>query len=511
VGGSDVTEPYRHRGVVTFAVMMATLMNTLDSTIASVALPHIQGSLSAAPDEIGWVLTSYIVAGAMVTPASGWISNRLGYKNTLLFSLIGFTVASMLCGVASNLPELVMFRMVQGAFGAFSVPLSQAVLLDVNPPERHAQAMATWAMGTLIGPIFGPVIGGYLTEQASWRWCFYINLPLGALTIALIWLFMGSDRQHQKRRFDALGFATLITTVACVQLVIDRGPGRDWFSSSEIWAEALIGLAAFWVFVVHTMTTRNPFIDPSLLRDRNLVGSTVFGFFGSALIFGSLVLMPIFMQTLLGFPVLTAGVISIPRGLGSLVSMALLPHLASRFGMRSLLLTGLFLTGVSYWQAMQFDLTVGAGPLIVAGVFQGLGQGLFFVPMTALAFATVPPEQRAEASSLFNVIRTLGTSVGISTMQALIVRNSQVAHASLTAGVTPSDPVVHAALSGGLGSGGGAGLQALEQEISRQANMIAYLDDFRALFLLTVICVPMVFLLQENRRKAADVVHVAAD
>jgi len=349
-------------------------MNTLDSTIANVALPHIQGSLSASPDEIGWVLTSYIVAGAMMTPVSGWITTVIGAKKTLLLSVAGFTLASMLCGVASSLPELVLARIAQGAFGAFAIPLSQSVLLNINPPERHAQAMALWATGTVLGPIFGPVVGGYLTEQASWRWCFYINVPLGILTLALAWLFMSSDGRAQPRRFDGLGFSALIIAVACVQLVVDRGPGQDWYSSAEIWTETIIGLAAVWVFIIHTLTTEHPFIDRSLMRDSNLVGATLFGFFAGTLMFGSMAILPIMMQSLMGYPVMTAGIISMPRGLGTLASLVLLPHLAARLGMRAMLLLGLLTTGCAYWQMMHFDLSMGPQPLIVSGIVQGLGQ-----------------------------------------------------------------------------------------------------------------------------------------
>ena len=503
-------QPYPNRGLVTAAVMLAALMNTLDSTIANVALPHIQGSLSASPDEIGWVLTSYIVAGAMMTPVSGWITTVIGAKKTLLLSVAGFTLASMLCGVASSLPELVLARIAQGAFGAFAIPLSQSVLLNINPPERHAQAMALWATGTVLGPIFGPVVGGYLTEQASWRWCFYINVPLGILTLALAWLFMSSDGRAQPRRFDGLGFSALIIAVACVQLVVDRGPGQDWYSSAEIWTETIIGLAAVWVFIVHTLTTEHPFIDRSLMRDSNLVGATLFGFFAGTLMFGSMAILPIMMQSLMGYPVMTAGIISMPRGLGTLASLVLLPHLAARLGMRAMLLLGLLTTGCAYWQMMHFDLSMGPQPLIVSGIVQGLGQALFFVPLTTLGFATVDPRMRAEASAMFNLVRMLGMSIGISLMQALAVRNSQLAHASMAGQVTPSDAVVHATASH-LFRGDGAALAAFDAEISRQASMIGFLDDFRVLFVLTVACVPMAFLLRSQKRAKVDLAHIGAD
>jgi DHA2 family multidrug resistance protein len=500
-----------NRTPITVAIMLATLIITLDSTIANVALPHIQGSLSASPDQIAWVLTSYIVAAAIMTPLSGWISNRFGVKNVLLVTVTGFTVASMLCGVASNLPELVLFRILQGGFGAFSMPLSQAVLLDINPPKDHARAMSLWAMGTILGPILGPVLGGFITEQFSWRWCFYINAPVGAVTVLMLWVFMASDPARAIRRFDFLGFGSLTLGVAALQLMLDRGPSQDWFSSPEIWTEALLALAGFWVFVIHTVTTDHPFIDMAVLRDRNLIMTSAFSFLSSGVMFGAMAVQPIIMQSLMGYPVQTSGMVSMPRGVGMFLAMWVAPRLANFIDLRALMALGLAANSLAMWQMAHFDLSMSPDPLMIAGFVQGAGQGLLFVPVTTLAFATISPALRPEGAAVYNLVRSLGGSLGISIVQGLATTNSQVAHASLAARVTPDDPVVRSGLSHIFSPQTTSGLAALDLEIGKQANMIAYLDDFRMLLVVTLICAPLILLLQKPKGVGAEPAHGAME
>ncbi|MDB5446287.1 MAG: drug resistance transporter, EmrB/QacA subfamily [Phenylobacterium sp.] len=496
---------------ITAAIMLATLMNSLDGTIANVALPHIQGSLSASPDQIAWVLTSYIVAAAMVTPVSGWLANRFGVKTIFLVAITGFTGASMLCGVAANLPQLVLFRMAQGAFGAFTMPLSQSVLLDINPPQNHARAMSIWAMGAILGPILGPVVGGYITDQFSWRWCFYINLPLGALALLGTWIFMPSQRSQERRHFDTLGFASLIVTVASVQLMLDRGPSQDWLSSPEIWTDISVAVIALWIFVTHTITTSHPFIERSLFRDRNLMATCVFGFIAGIITFGSLAVMPILQQSVLGYPVLTSGLVSMPRGLGMMLAMWSAPRLSAWVDMRLLLVAGLIINAVSFWQMMGFDLTMSTGPVMVSGFVQGIGHGLLFVPMTTLAFATVNPAQRPDAAAIFNLMRSLGGSVGISILQALATANTQVMHAALAGRVILSDSMVRWGLAPAFSPDTLPGALALDEEINRQARMIAYLDDFRLMFLLSLLAIPLVLLLRRARSAPGAPAHAAVE
>ncbi len=500
-----------NRGPITVVVMLATLMTALDSTITNVALPHIQGSLSASRDQIGWVLTSYIVAAAMVTPLSGWLSNRFGARRVLLSAIIGFTVVSMLCGLASSLPELVLFRLLQGAFGAFAMPLAQAILLDVNPPEHHGRAMSLWAMGTVLGPLLGPVIGGYITDQFSWRWCFYINLPIGALAALGLLVFMSDDVRSTARRFDFVGFGALILSMASLQLMLDRGPGQDWFSSTEIWTDAVVALIAFWVFLTHTITTRHPFIDLSLLRDRNLVTTSVFALLTSATLFGSLAILPLLMQSLMGYPVLTSGLVSMSRGLGMFLTMWLAPPLTARLGPRLLMLGGLLLSALALWQMMHFDLTMTARPLVISGFVNGVGTGLFFVPMTGLAFATIPPALRADGAAMFNLVRSLGSSVGISVMQGLATANTQVMHASLAAMVVPSDPMVRWGLDRAFSPQSVEGALTLDAELNRQAGMVAYVNDFRLMFVTCLLCLPLVLVLKSARAGAPGPAHAAVE
>ena len=494
-----MTEAVANRGPITFSIMLATLMNTLDSTIANVALPHIQGSLSAAPDQITWVLTSYIVAAAVMTPMSGWLAGRLGMKRTFLVVITGFTVASMLCGAATSLPQIVAFRVLQGLFGAALVPLSQAVLLNINPPERHAHAMTIWAMGTILGPIFGPVLGGYLTDTFSWRWCFYINLPIGIVTLLGVWMFMGRKDESRRRPFDFLGFSALAIAIGSFQLMLDRGPGADWFSAAEIWTYAIVAGIGLWVFVVHSLTASHPFFDLALIRDRNLVAATSFSFLTGTLIFGSLAILPLLMQSLMGYSAWTAGLVSMPRGVGMMISILMAGRLSKHIDLRLMLLAGLAFSGWAAWQMGRFDLSMDAWPLITSGFLQGFAVGLFFVPLTTLAFATVSPALRAEASSIYNLVRNIGSSAGISMMQALAAANSQVMHEQLAGRVIPGDAVLRATLPPAFDPSTLTGALVLDAEIRRQAMMTAYVNDFRLMLLLIFFCAPLVLLLKPPR------------
>jgi len=502
----------QNRWPITISIMLATVMNSLDTTIANVALPHIQGSVSASADQITWVLTSYIVSAAIMTPLSGWMADRIGRKRMFLLSIGGFTVASMLCGIATSLPEIVLFRVLQGVFGAALIPLSQAVLLDINPPEKHGQAMAIWGAGAILGPILGPALGGYFTENFSWRWCFYINLPIGILAFLGVLFFISGDRLTTAKRFDFLGFGMLTLFIAAFQMLLDRGPGEDWFHSREIWTYAILAVVGLWVFVIHTMTTRHPFFDPGLIRDRNFVTASIFGFFVGILLFSTMALLPPMMQTLMGYPVLTSGLVSMPRGLGSFVAMFAVGRLIGRVDTRLILLTGLSISCVALWQMMHFDLSMTETPFIVSGIIQGLGIGLLFVPLSTLAFATLPPRLRPEGSSVYTLIRNLGASVGISIMNALVVANTQTMHSSLAARIIPSDAMVRTGLPLSFDPSTTAGISALNGEITRQATMVAYVDDFRLMFFITIACMPMLLFMRKPRRApGAEPIHAAAE
>jgi DHA2 family multidrug resistance protein len=337
------------RGPITFGLMMATIMTILDSTVVNVSLPHIQGSLSASPEQITWVITSYIVAAAVATPVSGWLAARIGLKPMVLMSIAGFTLASMLCGVAANLPQMVVFRILQGAAGAPLAPLCQAVLFNINPPERYGRAMALYMMGGVAAPVIGPVVGAWLTEAFSWRWCFYINLPAGIGALLLLWTFLPNETTRA-RRFDGLGFGSLAVAIAAFQLLLDRGPSQDWFSSREIWIEAIVALIAFWVFLIHTLTAEHPLFDAALARDRNFVSTTAFSFILMMVLVASNTLLPLMTQGVLGYPVMLSGLMNVPRGVVMLVTLTVVGRLDAVVDRRALVAAGLLICVLGFWQ-----------------------------------------------------------------------------------------------------------------------------------------------------------------
>ena len=492
-----------NRGPITAGLMMATVMSILDTTVVNVALPHMQGSLSASPEQITWVITSYIVATAVMTPVSGWLAARLGLKPMLLLAVAGFTVASMLCGIAVSLPQIVLFRMLQGVASATIAPLCQAVLLNINPPERYGRAMALFMMGNVLAPVAGPVVGGYLTDSLSWRWCFYINLPAGIGSMLLLWRYLPRETP-QPRRFDFLGFGSLAVGIAALQLMLDRGPTLDWFSSREICIEAILAAAGGWVFLTHTLTAKHPLFDPALARDRNLVSTTIFSFFFSMLLYTGITLLPLMMQGILGYPVMLSGLVSVPRGVTMLATLLVIGRLDAVVDRRLLVAAGLFFCVVGFWQMTRFDLAMTSGDLVKATLLQGIGQGIIFVPLATLAFATVSPALRADASAISNLMRNLGGSIGIAIMQALTAYNGQSMHASLAEHITAADPVVRAALPAALSPETTAGAMMLNAEITRQATMVAYVDDFRLMVMLGLCCAPLLFLLRVPRAATAS-------
>jgi DHA2 family multidrug resistance protein len=496
---------------ITVALMLATVMNSLDSTIANVALPHIQGSVSASQDQTTWVLTSYIIATAIMTPLTGWLSVKFGRKNTFALSIAGFTVASMLCGIATSLPEIVMFRLAQGAFGAALIPMSQAVVLDIYPPRLYGRVMAIWGAGAILGPIFGPTLGGWLTDNLSWRWVFYINLPIGLMAFFGVWTFMDTDDGGGQRPFDFLGFGALVLFIGAFQLMVDRGPQADWFSSKEIWIEAIIAVIGLWAFIVQTLTAKQPFFHRALAMDRNFVTCTIFGFFVGIFLFSTMALMPPMLQNLMGYSVFESGVVTMPRGVGSFLAMFIVGQAVGRIDTRLILGVGLSLNGWAMWQMSHWDLSMGQTPIVVAGVVQGLGIGLLFVPLSTLAFATLAPEHRAEGTSVYTLMRSLGSSIGISVMQALWTMNTSVVHSTLAGRVQPNDPALKAALAPAYSPASSAGLQALNGEVTRQSAMVAYVDDFKLMFFMTIALIPLLVIMRTPKLRQTEMAHAAVE
>jgi DHA2 family multidrug resistance protein len=477
--------------------MLAAIMTVLDSTIANVALPHMAGSMSASADQINWVLTSYIIATAIMTPVTGWFAGRLGVKRMFLIAIIGFTVASAMCGAAQNLAQIVVFRVLQGAFGAGMMPLSQAVMLDTYPVRERGQAMAIWGMGVTTGPILGPVIGGWLTDDFSWRWVFYINLPIGALCVAGVLAFMPRNRPTHGRRLDWVGFLLLAVALAAFQLMLDRGQQNDWFGSGETLAEAVIAACAFWMFVIHTLTERPSFLPVALLGDRNFVTATLVNLSLGVLVFPVMAILPPMLETLLGYPVLTTGVVLAPRGIGSIVSMFVVGRIINRVDPRALIISGLAVFAISFWQMSHFALNMDWRAVATTGFIQGLGTGMVFTPVTVLAFGTLSPVLRADATGFFALLRSVGNSAGISLLQAAYTRLVQTVHSHLVEGFSADNPITRAPeMAAPFTMSTQSSMVAMDAEVTRQASMVAYIDLYHLLFITALVIMPLVLFLR---------------
>ena len=508
---SEPFAPVANRGAITISIMLATFMQGVDTTIANVALPHMQGSFSAAQDQIAWVVTSYIVAAAIMTPLTGWLAGRLGIKYVFFVSVAGFTLASALCGVATSLAQMVIYRLLQGICGAALVPLSQSVLLQINPPQRHAKAMSVWGMGVILGPIIGPALGGWLTDQYNWRWVFFINVPFGLLAAAGILIFIRDTRRAHRESFDFFGFATLSLAIGALQMFLDRGELKDWFGSTEIWVEATIAGLAFYLFVVHTVTaTDRSFLNRDLLKDANCAVGTILMFLVAIPLFGTMVLLPTMLQDLLNYPVLTTGFVLVPRGLGTMAAMFVVARLIGRVDTRLIILAGLTLTAVALWQMTGFSLLMGMGPVISTGVLQGFGLGLVFTPLSVVTFSTLPRQILTQGTAIFSLTRNIGSSVGIAIVEALLVENTQVVHSRLVEQLRPDNPLArlpHMAAPFSLTDP--SGIAALNAEATRQAAMVAYIDNFKLMMVIVIVGLPLLLLLR--RPLPAPAATVAAE
>ena len=483
------------RGLVTASIMAATVMHALDMTIANVALPHMQGTLLATQDQISWVLTSYVVASAIMTPPTGILAARMGRKRFFQWSIAGFTAASLLCGFASSLSEMVIFRLLQGGCGAALIPVSQAILLDTYPRERHAQAMALWGVGVMVGPILGPTLGGYLTELYDWRWVFFINLPVGIIAMMGVAASVPETPRDPNRTFDVTGFALLTVAVGAFQLMLDRGEVEGWFESTEIVVEAVIAGLCCYGFVVHSWTADKPFLDLSLLRDRNYGIGVLLIFLINLMMLATLALLPAFLQGLLGYPIVETGYLMMPRGLGTMMAMLVVGRISGTIDARLIVTVGLLLTSLSMWEMSRFNMNVDEHAIIVTGALQGFGMGLIFSPLSAMTFSTLAPHLRTDGATVFSLLRNLGSSIGVSVMIAMLSQGRQLHRSQLVEHVTPFSPALKDAPEG-FGLDTLSGLLRLSEEISRQADMLAYLGDFHLLMLVPLIPLPLVLILR---------------
>ena len=495
--GAQAAEGPPNLPLITFGAMLATVMQALDTTIANVALPQMQGTFSVSYDQVTWVLTSYIVAAAIMTPPTGWLSNRFGRKRLYLVSVTGFTIASVFCGMASSVTVMVLFRILQGMFGAALVPLSQATLLDSYPRERHGPAMAIWGVGIMVGPILGPTLGGYLTDNYSWRWVFYINVPVGILAFMVISSSVRETARNLTLRFDTFGFAMISLAIAALQMFLDRGELKDWFGSPEIITEAVMAGLFLYIFLVHTFTAANPFISPSLFLDRNFSVSLVLIAAVGVVLYATMALLPPLMQDLLNYPVVTAGRLRAPRGVGTMIAMLIVGRIIVRIDVRILLIFGFALSAYSLYWMDGFSLAEPTWEFVASGVTQGFGLGFVFVPLTTVAFSTLAPDRRNEAAGIYNLFRNIGSSAGISAMTALLLQNTQISHEEIGAHITAFNPLLHLpGIERVWNPYTAKGLALLNHEVTRQASMIAYLDDFKFLMILTALLTPLVLLLR---------------
>lgn len=489
----------QRRFALVVVLMAATLVQVLDTTIANVALPHMQASLGAAPDTISWVLTSYIVAAAVATPLTGWVETRIGQSALMSGSIIGFTMASVLCGLSNSLQMMVVARLVQGVFGAFITPLSQAVMLDIYSDKERPKAMSIWGMGIMIGPILGPVLGGVLTDAYNWRWVFFINVPIGIFAFLGILALMPRGKPPSAP-FDTYGFIFLALGLGALQLVLDRGTQQDWLSSTEIIIEIATCIAMLWMFAVHTLTARNPLIPIELFRDRNFLLSNAFLFIVMGVLMSAAALLPPMLQVLFGYSTTDAGMLIMPRGISMMASMYIVGRLLSKIDARFLVMIGMLMVAASQWMMTGFSLEMDQKPVVISGLLQGFGFGFVMIPLNLLAFSTISQRVRTSAAAVWSLSRNIGGSIAISMFSALSARNLQVSHSDLTSHLTTVRfPFFEAGLIERLGVPSGAVLRMIDEQINRQAMMISYLDNFWLMSVLTFAMLPLAFFLRARK------------
>jgi MFS transporter, DHA2 family, multidrug resistance protein len=491
-------DPLR-RFLITLPILAASTMVAVDMTIANVALPHMQSTMSASTDQITWVLTSYLIAGAIATPLSGWLAQRFGRKLVLVASVAGFTAASALCGAANSLAMLVFARMLQGASGAAIIPLAQAILLDINPPEDHTKAMAQFSLGSMAGPIIGPTLGGWLTDSMSWRWVFFINIPFGILGFVTLLLFLAEHREARPNRFDMFGFAAVSIALGSFQLMIDRGERLDWFESGEIRIYATIcGLSAFMA-LVHMLTVREPFIRPELFKDRNFTIGNVFGVLLGIAIFATVPAIVVMTQTLLGYTAFRTGMVGMPRAIGTIVAMLIVTRLANRIDTRAILMGGMAISAVSMLMYSRLSLLIDQDWLLIAGLIQGIGGGLTFVPLSVVIYTTLPRELRNEGAAMYALLRNMGNAIGISYLQSKLIHFTAISHAQLVENIQPTNlPLQYGRPDFDISST--EMLARMEGEIARQASMVGNVELYKLVFVLMIAMLPMILLMRTSAK-----------
>ncbi len=497
-----------NRTVATACMILATLMFALDGTIANVALPYMRGTMSASQDEINWVLTSYIVATAIMTAPVGFFAARFGRTRLFVLSVTGFTLASILCGAAQSLDQMVFFRILQGICGAPLIPLSQASIFDLYPPERRGSVMSLWVIGVNLGPILGPTVGGWLTQDYSWRWVFYINVPLGIVTALGLLFTLKESAIDATSKLDWLGFGALSLAVGGLQTVLDRGETLDWFSSPEIIVETVLAGLGFYIFLVQSALAPKPFLSPRLLTDINFVVGTIFYFVIGLILYASLALLAPYLQEIMNYPVITAGVALAPRGAGTMIAGFIAGRVVWRVGARPLIFLGLVLTAYGLQRAMGWTPDVSEWNIAVTSFIQGAGISCITIPLAIVTFSTLAPKMRTEAAGVYNLLRNMGSSIGISVTGALLVSNSQINQAMISEVINPfnralQSPFIERFWNPSLP----AGAMALDSEITRQATIIAYNNDYKLMLVLTLVVTPLLLLIRPAPKQGPPAGH----
>jgi DHA2 family multidrug resistance protein len=492
-----------NRPMVLASIMLATVLMALDQTIANVALPHIAGSVSASQEQVAWMLTSYIVTGAIITPLSGWLVGRFGRKRLLLVAVAGFIITSALCGAAQNLPQVVIFRILQGAAGAPLMPLSQALILDIYEPHERGPAMSVWSLGAMAAPIFGPLLGGWLTDVASWRWCFYINLPIGALALLGILTFVPDTPKDRGRPLDLIGFAFLSVAIASIQLALDRGQSAGWLGSPEIWTYAALAFLGVWFTIVHSITSKHPFVPIAVFRNGTFVAATVLSVLIAMMLFGAITLVPLLVQSVLGMTVIQAGMVSAPRGIGMVVSTLLAGRLVAAVGERRMMFFGILLFVFNFWRMGTFTLDTPQADIAISGFAQGMGSGFVFLPLATMAFNTLRSELLADAAAFGVLSRNLGASAGISLGLAIQANSAMGARAHLVEPYSP-DNAIMATLPAPYSLSDPTGLAILSGAVDRQAAMLGYAQTFQIMAVLALLMAPLIFLVRVRTKAAAE-------
>jgi len=484
------------RIMITVPVLMASLLHAVNMSTAYVALPNIQGNLSATPDQVGWIITAFVVASAVGTVLTGWLAQQIGRRNVFLGAIAGFTATSLLCAGAADLEQLVLFRILQGLVSAPLLPVSQSIMLDTYPREKHGFAMSIWSMGMILGPVVGPTVGAIVTEFYGWRYLFVLNIPLGLAAFFAILAILPKS-PARPGGLDWIGVIALIVAVSSFQLMLDRGEREGWFESLEIVIEAFIAALSFYIFVAHCVTAKNPYINLAIFKDRNyVIGLCLIFVFGVA-VFSSLFVLPLFLQNIQGYPVISAGWVVSVRGIGTMVAMFFGGFLADRFQARHLILIGLLCVGVSNWTMTGWSSEVSLDTILIVTLVNGFGMGVMWVTLSTVTFSTLAPEFRVEAASLFALVRAIGASVGTSVIVMILVRSTQINYSELR-------DYIHAGNEALMALGDSApwsidsatGIAALAKLVAQQAMMIGFLNDFIFLVAIAVVGVPLVFLLR---------------